>query len=291
MSNISINLSKQVFLQGELIKVKIRYQNEDIPMKEGKLSFVGTEKVEFNMQSFLGKKGFQPIWGVFLPSRHFTEKIVFLDESYDINHSGGDTDDIEVEIPTNAIPSYYGDNSKVSYFLKVECMNTNNKFIQEEIEILVDRDYQPVQKEATINIEDGTLSLSYSDPLIINAVNVVNITSHNLKMTSPIRFYLTGEETVTASGVTVNNTLKKLPLGQTFAEEDIENFAMEFKIPTKYQHGYEGLQSRVEYNIELHYVDIQTRLGVKREKMKKIDQIAVQVDEMKTHTKRKGANL
>ena len=291
MNNVSINLSKQVFTQGEIIKIEIRYHNGNLPVREGKVSLTGTEKVEFNMQSFLGKKGFSPIWGVLFPTRHFAEKSVFLDDTYDINHTGGDSDDVEVEVPTNAIPSYYGDNSRVSYMLKVECLNKNDQVIQEEIEILVDRDFKSEHKTEAIDTLGGSLTFTYSDPLIINTRNAVNISSLNLPMKTPIRFYLMGEETVTASGVTVNNTLKDLPLGQIFNEEDIKNYAMEFKIPSNYQHGYDGIQSRLEYHIELRSVDFHTRLGIKREKMKKIYRFLVQVDEKKTPSLGKDSNL
>ena len=93
--------------------------------------------------------------------------------------------------------------------------------------------------------------MEYSSPLIINQDNSITITTNNLKMEYPIRIVLTGEESVSASGVTVNNTIKELPLGQFFSREDEINLVMKFIIPSEYQHSFKGLFSRLEYHLEI----------------------------------------
>ena len=100
-------------------------------------------------------------------------------------------------------------------------------------------------------------------------------------MEYPIRIVLTGEESVSASGVTVNNTIKELPLGQFFSREDEINLVMKFIIPSEYQHSFKGLFSRLEYHLEIQYVHIRSHFGFKREKIQSISRIPLRVEEMK----------
>jgi len=275
-----INLTKRVFRQGEIIQLKLNHSRKDLPITSCKVFLIGTEKTEFTLQSLFGKRGFHPTLGLLFPSKHFVEQCDFLESTFEINPTGTDVDQVEIEIPTNAIPSYYGDNSKVSYILKVEILTNTGLWIREEEEILIDSEYQGLSIEEKIEIGDGLLSLTLPSPLIINSESIITIITKNLTMSEPIRLVLVGEEIATALGVTVRNSIKDLPLGQFFSKEDINDFSMRFHIPSEYQHSYEGLQSRIEYHIEILYVSSQRRLGITRERLRKISRIQVQVEEL-----------
>jgi len=275
-----LNLTKRVFRQGEIILLKFNHSYDDLPITSGKVFLIGTEKTEFTLQSLFGKKGFHPTLGMIFPSKHFVEQSIFLESDFEINPTGTDVDLVEIEIPTNAIPSYYGDNSKVSYILRVEFQTNTGIWIREEEEILIDSEYKSEPIKEKIEIENGFLNLIIQNPLIINSESVIIITTENLKMLEPIRLFLVGEEIATASGVTVRNCMKNLPLGQFHSQEDITDFSMRFHIPSNYQHSYEGLQSRMEYHIELYYVSSQKRLGITREKLRKISRIHVLLEEI-----------
>ncbi len=220
-----INLTKQVFRQGEIIQMKLNHSYEDLPITSGKVFLIGTEKTEFSLQSLSGKKGFHPILSMVFPSKHFVEECDFLESTFEINPTGTDLDLVEIEIPTNAIPSYYGDNSKVSYILKVELQTNSGLWIREEEEILIDSEYQVIPFKEKIEIRDGFLNLTFQNPLIINSESSISITTKNLEMSKPIRLVLVGEEIATASGVTIRNSIKDLPLGQIYSREsNLYNF-------------------------------------------------------------------
>ena len=119
MNKQIINLPKQLYRQGDLIQIKIQYSPSDFPIQKCDVRLIGKEKVEFTFQSFTGKKGFQPIWGLLLPSKHFYQETILLDEPVELEISGKSHDVAEIEIPLNAIPSYYGENGKVTYFVQV----------------------------------------------------------------------------------------------------------------------------------------------------------------------------
>jgi hypothetical protein len=271
-----INLPKQLYLQGEIIPVKIQYSSSDLPIQKCDIRLIGKEKVEFTFQSFTGKKGFQPIWGLLLPSKHFYQETIFLDEPVELVVSGKSHDVAEIEIPLNAIPSYYGENGKVTYFVQVRYESMTRVEKKAEVQILIDTNYQTKKQRDKADIGVGSIVIEHLSPLLINQENSISINTK--KIMTPIRLILTGQETVTASGVTINNPVKEVPLGQFFSKEDITDLQMEFIIPSGFQQSFEGLHTRLEYSIEVQSVHLQSRFGIKREKIRTISRIPVRVE-------------
>ncbi len=279
MNEQIISLPKQLFRQGEIIPVKLQYPPSDLPIQNSRIKLTGREKVEFTFQSFMGKKGFQPIWGLFLPSKHFHQETTFLDEiiATPISEKGDEL--VEIEIPINAIPSYYGENGKVTYLVQVQYENRDGEEKQDEVQILIDSEYQLKNLKDIVNIRSGSLTIQHTSPLIINKENCISITTQNIN--TPIRLILTGNETVTASSITINNPVKEVPLGQFFSEENITNMQMEFIIPSEYQQSFKGLQVRLEYAIEIQTVISQSHFGFKHEKVQTQSRIPVCVKDKK----------
>ncbi len=272
-----ISLPKRIFQQGERLPVTIQLSEITFPISKATLSLIGEEKVGFTMQSIIGKKGFQPILGLFFPTRHLKEATNFLVQSYPIEliNNTLSTDTIYFELPINAIPSYYGDNGKITYQITLELLLHNGKHIAKTEEIIIDSDYKITEKIEEIKINSGKLIIHYKNPLLIGTQNQIEISTENLITINPLRFNLKGTEVVKASRVVMENQLDDLPLGQIQFDVDLDKIPLQFMIPSSYQHSYEGLNSRLEYYLEIHYVYTKKRMKLTRHFSKMLSKFPV----------------
>ncbi|MHA2245854.1 MAG: hypothetical protein ACXADY_12895 [Candidatus Hodarchaeales archaeon] len=278
-----IIIPKNVFNQGETIQVRIDLSNNNFSVTEGTLSLIGMEKVEFSVQSLFGKKGFHPGWSYFLPSRHLRESQEFLTQSHELSAilEGAKEEQIEIDVPENAIPSYYGDNGKVVYTIELDLEiegHYRKKVIQQ---ILIDSDYIQSHKTEINKINSGKIIINYPNPFVINTRNTFEVSTEGLHSIDTLRFILIGREIVTASSVTINNQVCELPLGQIQFDSDLVKIPITFSIPSKFQHNYEGLFSRMEYSIEISQVSETKRFGISRKSFTKLSELLVNVEYQK----------
>jgi hypothetical protein len=275
-----IEIPKKVFNQGETIPVKINLLDTNLHVIKGTLSLTGNEKVEFTIQSLLGKKGFHPGWSFFLPSRHVKESQDFLTQTHALSYipEGTREEIITVEVPENAIPSYYGDNGKVVYLIELDLELENGNRKKEVEQILIDPNYERSPKSEIIKVNGGHITVDYINPLLIDSDNTIKISTDNIQDIYTLRFALIGREIVSASGITIENKICELPLGQIHFDTNLKNIPIEFRIPSKFQHDYEGLISRVEYSIEINNVTVRKRFGISRKHLNKIDEIKINVE-------------
>ncbi|MFX0084592.1 MAG: hypothetical protein ACFFAU_02880 [Candidatus Hodarchaeota archaeon] len=279
-----IEIPKKVFTQGETIHVKINLLNTNLDIIKGTLSLTGNEKAEFTIQSLLGKKGFHPVWSFFLPSRHIKESQDFLTQTHSLSHipEGAREETIILEVPENAIPSYYGDNGKVIYLIELDLELENGDRKKEVEQILIDPNYERSSRSETIEVNGGHVIIEYINPLLIDSDNTVEVSTDNLLDIDTLRFVLIGREIVSASGITIENKICDLPLGQIHFDTNLKKIPVEFRIPSKLQHDYEGLISRLEYSIEINNVLVRKRIGISRKYLKKINEIKVNLEYPKT---------
>ena len=278
-----IIIPKNVFSQGETIQVRVDLSNNNFNVTKGTLSLIGREKAEFSVQSLFGKKGFHPGWSYFLPSRHLRESQEFLAQSHELSAilEGAKEELIEIEVPENAIPSYYGDNGKVVYTIELdlEIEGRNQKKVVKQI--LVDSDYIQSNKTEINEVNSGKIIINYPNPFVINTRNTFEVSTEGLHSIDTLRFILIGREIVTASRVTINNQVCELPIGQIQFDSDLMKIPIEFSIPSKFQHNYEGFMSRMEYSFEISQVSETKRFGISRKSFTKITEFLVNVEYQK----------
>jgi hypothetical protein len=277
---ILLRLTKKIFNQGETIHVKIDISNTDVSIVKGTLSLIGREKVEFTIQSFTGKLGYNPGLSFFLPSKHMRESLDFLTQTHSLSliPKGAREETIELEVPKNAIASYFGDNGKITYFLQLDLELKNGSQKREVEQILVDSSYKQILRTKKIEVNDGKIIIKYKNPLLINSKNTMKISIENLLSIDTLRFTLIGREIVNTSGIIIDKKVCDLPLGQIHFDGNLNDIPIEFQIPKQFQHDYEGLLSRAEYSIEISQIIIRKRFGIASEHLIKLKEIQVNVE-------------
>ncbi len=267
MRKLEIELPKKVFRQGEMIDVSINFSATKAPLQEGTIALIGKEKTEFTIQSIFGKTGFHPAWSFILPSRHQKEEIEFLRQTHEISTQDAHWNE-SLEVPRNAIPSYYGDNGKVSYFLEILLNFEDGSSEKKTEQIIIDRDYEIEEKIEILSIQSGTLTICYSTPLQVGRKNRLNISTQNLTSINPLRIILKKIETYTANRITINDDNHSLPICQLTFDTDLSDTEINFEIPSRYQPSYEGLLSRCEYYVEIYYLLGKKGITSRRERLK-----------------------
>ena len=274
-----IKLSKQVFCQGEFIHVRISPPTDIEKIVEASVSLIGVESVEFTIQSLLGKKGFHPTWNFLLPSKHLKEETEFLTQIQPI-------EDIEtlssinvvLEVPENAIPSYYGTNCRVEYRILLDIVFENGKKLQNTKKILIDSSYRPTDHVEKLEFDNGFIELKMTTPLIIGTENVIFLTIRDLIKYSPLRLVLARKEVVKASNIIIEGDQTELPLGQVDFNQDICKVPIKFQIPSDYQHNYKGLFSRAEYSIKLYHIQKKKKFLTTAETLKLMNEITINLE-------------
>ncbi|MHA1972072.1 MAG: hypothetical protein ACTSW1_03695 [Candidatus Hodarchaeales archaeon] len=275
---MKIELPRKVFRQSEIITVKIDLGGDEKSIKEVKLCFVGKEKTEFTMQSLVGRKGFHPGWSFILPSRHMREETEFLNEAIDLDTIKTSIFEAKIEVPENALLSYYGENARIKYTIELECKYDNGRKKKVIEEVLIDSSYKIAQKKESIKLGIGELIIYFDEPLLIGKKNKLFLSTKNLNNLSPIRIILKGTEILTASGITTENDVYEIPLAQISYDCDLNNVKIEFEIPSRYQHNYEGIQSRLEYFIEIHQILKKRGIIKFKEKLRLLKKLKVNLE-------------
>lgn len=262
-----IALTKRVYRQGERLEFKLLHDSGDTDMT---VSLTGGESVDFNMQYLTGKRGFSPIMSIFLPSRHFQENQVFLYQDFKIYELSDvlDNKNNYLEVPENAIPSFFGKNSRVIYEVEIK---TNNS-IQEKIifrdHILVDAYNENETVKDEIFLESGgKLNIRAESPIKIDELNEIFVSSENISQKMNLKIDFTEKETVKAKSIVQENIIQQIPIGILEFDEDFPETALKFKLSKEIQQSSEATFARIE-----HYVTISEQelvsLKLKRKKLK-----------------------
>ncbi|MHA1332272.1 MAG: hypothetical protein ACTSR2_14485, partial [Candidatus Hodarchaeales archaeon] len=149
---MKIELPQKVYRQSDIIPVKIDLSGDEKSIVEARLFLVGKEKTEFTMQSMVGRKGFHPGWSFILPSKHMKEETEFLNESIELDTTKSSIFEEKVEIPENALLSYYGENARIKYTIELECTFANGRKRRIAEEILIDSDYKQIRRSESLKI-------------------------------------------------------------------------------------------------------------------------------------------
>ncbi len=274
-----INLSKQVFRQGDFIQARISPPANIEKIVEASISLIGVENVEFTIQSLLGKKGFHPTWNFLLPSKHLKEETEFLTQIQPIEDiSALSCTELVLEVPENAIPSYYGTNCRVEYRILLNLVLENGKSLQDSKKILIDSYYEKIDHTKKLELENGFIELKMTTPLIIGTENIINLSVKDLITYSPLRLVLARKEVVKASNIIIEGDQTELPLGQVDFNQDIHDVPIKFQIPSDYQHNYKGLFSRAEYSIKLYHIHKKRKFLTTAESLKLIKEVTINLE-------------